>query len=84
MTPEGVLKQKVLCSMSSGTVTAAAGVLKEAYAAVGMAGVGKTIALQGLAGDRDIRDRFPDGILYMSLGQGATINRLFKRLRGVW
>ncbi len=59
MTPEGALKQKVLSSMSSATVTTAAGALKEAYAAVGMAGVGKTTALQGLAGDKDIRGRFP-------------------------
>ncbi len=38
-----------------------------------MAGVGKTIALQGLASDKDIRERFPDGIQYISLGQEATV-----------
>ncbi len=37
------------------------------------AGVGKTIALQGLASDKDIREHFPDGIQYISLGQGATV-----------
>ncbi len=46
-TPEGVLKHEVLSSTSSATVTAAAGVLNRAFGVVGMAGVGKTIALQG-------------------------------------
>ncbi len=48
-TPEGILKQHVLSRKSSGTVTAAAGVM--AYGEVGMAGVGKTVALLGLASD---------------------------------
>ncbi len=41
VTPEGVLKQEVLCSASSATVTAAAGALNPVYGAVGMAGVAK-------------------------------------------
>ncbi len=56
-TPEGILKQHVLSSESSRNVTAAAGVM--VYGVVGMAGVGKTVALVGLASDREIRDRFP-------------------------
>ncbi len=73
VTPEGVLKYKILSSVSTEAVTAAAGQLNPAHGVVGMAGVGKTIALQGLACDGDIRERFPDGIQYLSLGQGATV-----------
>ncbi len=80
VTPEGALKQKMLSSISSATVTAAAGTLNQAYAFVGMAGVGKTTALQRLAGDKDVRARFPDGIQYISLGQGQQFNLSFKRL----
>ncbi len=73
VTPEGALKHMVLSSISSTAVTAASGTLSEACGIVGMAGVGKTVALQGLAADKDIRARFPDGIQYMSLGQEATV-----------
>ncbi len=73
VTPEGVLKHKVLSSTSPEDVPVAMGQLRAAYGVVGMAGAGKTIALQGLAGDKDIRQRFPDGIQYMSLGQEATV-----------
>ncbi len=62
----------MLSSVSSAAVTLAAGALKPAHDVVGMAGVGKTIALQGLAGDKDVRSRFPDGIQYLSLGQTAS------------
>ncbi len=54
----------MLSSDSSITVTAASGVLKSAYGIVGMAGVGKTVALRGLA---YVRTRFPDGVPYMTL-----------------
>ncbi len=67
------MKHRVMSSTTSATVTAAAGALNEAFGIVGMAGVGKTIALHGLAGDKDIRARFPDGIHYIGLGQGATV-----------
>ncbi len=79
-TPEGILKQTLLSSESSGTVTAAAGVMKPTHGLVGMAGVGKTIALKGLAHDKDVRNRFPDGVLYMSLGQGATVQTALREL----
>ncbi len=71
-TPEGILKHAVLSSEFSAAVTAAAGAINPAYGVVGMAGVGKTIALRGLAFDKDIQNRFLDGVHYMTLGQGAT------------
>ncbi len=42
--------------------------------------MGKTIALKGLAHDRDVLYRFPDGVLYMSLGQGATVQTALRVL----
>ncbi len=57
-TPEAVLKLSVLSSDSSSSITAAAGVLKSAYSIVGMAGVGKTVALRGLAYDKDVKVAF--------------------------
>ncbi len=71
----------MLSSKSSSTVTAAAGVM--AYGVVGMAGVGKTVALLGLASDREIHDRFPDGILFMALGQGATLQSVIGELKKI-
>ncbi len=65
VTPEGILKQVLLSSGSSSTVTAAAGIIKSACGIVGMAGVGKTVALQRLAHDKDVRFRFSDGIFFM-------------------
>ncbi len=58
VTPEGVLKHKILSSICTETVTAATGQLNLAHGVLGMAGVGKTIAFQGLASDKDIRERF--------------------------
>ncbi len=55
-TPEAYLKHYVLAEATD--VIAAAGVLKRAYGVVGMAAVGKTVALQGLAFDEDIRKHF--------------------------
>ncbi len=73
VTPEGVLKHKVLSSLSPEVFTESTGQLIPAHGVVGMAGVGKTIALQGLARDREICQRFPDGIQYIGLGQAATV-----------
>ncbi len=73
----------MLFSDSSGTVTAAAGVLKSAYGIVGMAGVGKTVALRGLAYDEDVRSRFPDGVVYMTLGQGANLQMVLRELSNI-
>ncbi len=72
MTPDGILKLAVLSIDSSSTVTLATRVMKSVCCIVGMAGVGKTVALVGLAHDRDVRIRFPDGVFFITLGQGAT------------
>ncbi len=69
-TPEGLLKQSVLHGESSETVTAATGAIKPAYGVLGMAGVGKTVALQGLCHDEEVRVRFHDGIHYLRFGAG--------------
>lgn len=58
-TPESDLKKAIFEVNSSGTVTAVAR---------GMGGVGKTCALRGVGKHPDAPGRFPDGILYMSLG----------------
>ncbi len=79
VTPEAILKQSVLSSDSSVTVTAANGVLKSACGVVGMADIGKTVALRGLAYDEDIRTRFPEGVLFMTLGQGASFGNSSSR-----
>ncbi len=77
-TPEAMLKHEILSSKSPARVTAATGAvttavtLPPAYGVVGMAGVGKTIALRGLATDDEISLRFPDGVLYMAFGQRAN------------
>ncbi len=46
-------------------------------------GVGKTIALQGLAGDKDVRSRFPDGIHYVSLGQAVRVQTAIQEIARV-
>ncbi len=78
--PEGVLKDLVLSRDSSSSVTAAAGVMKSVYCITGMAGVGKTVALRGLAHDKYVRSRFPDGVIFMTLGQGATVQVVIRGL----
>ncbi len=45
-----------------------------------MAEVGKPIALQGLACDRDVRECFSGGIQYISLGQEATLQTAFQEI----
>ncbi len=65
------------------TVTAAAGALNPTHGAVAMAGVGKTIALKGLAGDEDVRRCFRDGIHYISLGQTANVQTAIQEIARV-
>lgn len=48
--------------------------------ASGMGGVGKTCALRGVALHKDAKERFPDGILYMSLGVEAGPEKLVSSL----
>ncbi len=59
------------------------GVLNSAYGVVDMAGVGKTVALQGLAFDEDIQKHFSDGIHYMSLGKGATVQTVVGEIANI-
>lgn len=44
----------------------------------GMGGVGKTCALQGLAQDIDVKQRFPGGLLHIQLGNDATLSTLIR------
>ncbi len=76
---KGALKRKVLSSVSSRAVTYATGALNSAHGVLGMAGVEKTIALQGLASDKDVRSRFTDGIKYLSWVRQLVFRRLFKK-----
>ncbi len=80
-TPEGILKHSVMSSISSEVVTVAAGAVTPAYGVLGMAGVGKTVALQGLGHDVDIQTRFYDGIHFMTFGRGATRANSYSRNR---
>ncbi len=80
-TPEACLKHYVLADATE--VIAAAGVMNPAYGVVGMAGVGKTVALQGLAFDEDVQKHFSDGIHYMSLGKGATLQTVISEIANI-
>ncbi len=64
-------------------VIAAAGALSSAFGVAGMAGAGKTVALQGLASGEDIQKRISDGIQYMSLGKGATVQTAVSEIASI-
>lgn len=70
--PEGTLTFLVFSSTNSTDVTVARGAPSPIHGISGMAGVGKTIALIGLAHDQKIKTHFVDGVLYMSIGATAT------------
>ncbi len=74
------MKHKLLLSFDTESVTATDGKTHAEYVAIGMVGTGKTIALQGLATDKDILACFPGGILYMTLGQEATVQRAIQEI----
>lgn len=57
--PEAALKSAIYNNTSLSTVTALAN---------GMSGVGKTCALRACGLHKDWKTRFPDGVLYMTLG----------------
>ncbi len=67
-TLDGQLKASLLDSGDFG-VTAACGA--KTHSLVGMGGVGKTIAMTGLATQPDIKARFSGGIYFLSRGQEA-------------
>ncbi len=57
--------------------------LKFAYGIVGMADVGKTVALRELAYRKDARTRFPDDALFMTLSPGPTVQTVLRELSNV-
>lgn len=65
-TYEGKLKAEILSSFQNSSRIV--GVV-----AVGLGGVGKTCALRGLAGDPQVKETFPDGILYIQLGNDSKL-----------
>lgn len=74
--PEGALRSLVFASTSSSHVCTARGASSAVHGVTGMAGVGKTTALIGLAHDLEIRAHFVDGVLYMSLSATAISERV--------
>lgn len=78
--PEGTLRSLVLNSTSPSQVTVARGAPFSVHGVSGMAGVGKTTALVGLAHDPTIQSHFDGGILYMSLGAVATVEHVASSL----
>lgn len=81
--PEADVKYTLMASTTSSSVIAARGASGSGavHGASGMAGVGKTTTLIALGHDRDIRDHFSDGDLYMTLGADATrLSKIMKLL----
>ncbi|PXF42703.1 Vegetative incompatibility protein HET-E-1 [Gracilariopsis chorda] len=71
VTCEGSLKAEILsCVQSSSRIV---GVM-----ASGLGGVGKTCALRGLADEKGIQDVFPDGILFIQLGNDSVLPDIIK------
>lgn len=70
-TIEAQLKKAIFEKKSNGTVTAMA---------AGMSGVGKTCALRGVGLEKDTTSRFPDGILYMTLGAESGKAQLIQNI----
>ncbi len=82
-TPECALKRKVPSSVSSRAVKYATGAVNPAHGVLGMAGVGKTIALEGLASDKYVCSLFTDGIQYLGLGQAASVQTAIQEIARV-
>lgn len=70
-TCEGRLKAAILHDSASNIVE---------VIAEGMGGVGKTCALQGLAEQPDVQNRFHDGLLFIKLGNHATRTTVMKAI----
>lgn len=49
----------------------------------GQGGVGKTCALRGFVEDKDIKKRFPGGLLYIQLGNDATISTVIQGIAAI-
>jgi predicted ATPase len=43
----------------------------------GMGGIGKTVLATALARDEEVRSTFPDGVLWVTLGQTPQLSSLF-------
>lgn len=80
--PEGNLKATLMSSTAANHIIAARGAEspEPVHGASDMTGVGKTIALIALGHDRDVRDHFRDGVLYMALGADASVEHITRSL----
>lgn len=90
--PEGTLRSELLSSTASQRVIVARGAASRmgnrtevigsavrssfVSGATGMAGVGKTTALIALGHDEAVRRHFRDGVLYLTLGAGASVKSI--------
>jgi hypothetical protein len=58
----------------------------EKVALQGMGGIGKSVLAAALAGDREVRQAFPDGIYWLTIGQKQNLlalqNQLLRQLTG--
>jgi hypothetical protein len=45
----------------------------------GMGGIGKSVLAAALARDRDVRQSYPDGVVWISFGQNLSVNDLISR-----
>ncbi len=92
-TPEGCLNKSALCRASSAFTAAtrdnaesaeivpgATGALKPAYRVLSMTGVGKTVALQGLAHDEEVKEPLDGGVLYMRFGRDAKVGKAIREI----
>lgn len=80
VTLEAQLKQAIIRRDRKKSVGAIGSTTGHPVGMKGMSGVGKSCALRGLATDREVRERFPDGIYWLSLGKDCTVENI---VRGV-
>ncbi|CAN8065351.1 unnamed protein product [Agarophyton chilense] len=81
--PEGHLKMKVLQSNGTQSIAAVGSRLSHLIGTDGMSGVGKSCALRGLAKDPDIRERFRDGIYFITLGKEAKVPHIMGQVEKI-
>src|SRR5271166_706483 len=75
------LKRKLLAGVESVAVTGAG-----KFGVQGMGGIGKTVLAAALAHDSEVRQAFPDGIYWITIGQNPSLldlqNQLLRQLTG--
>lgn len=49
----------------------------------GMGGIGKSVVAAALARSREVREAYPDGVVWVSFGEDVTVDDLLRRLRDV-